>query len=116
MLPAIGPGIGLWYAQGGSRPEGCCAVEALLALEPGGHWVWSVIGLLSIPLLIVLNGLFVATEFSLVSVRKTRIEELVRQGVKGARSAEAALRHLDRSIAATQLGITLASIALGWTG
>jgi CBS domain containing-hemolysin-like protein len=91
-------------------------VEALLALEPGSHWAWSVLGLLSIPLLIALNGLFVATEFSLVSVRKTRIEELVRRGVKGARAAEAALAHLDRSIAATQLGITLASIALGWTG
>ncbi len=91
-------------------------MEALLALEPGSHWAWSVLGLLSIPLLIALNGLFVATEFSLVSVRKTRIEELVRQGAKGARSVEAALTHLDRSIAATQLGITLASIALGWTG
>jgi CBS domain containing-hemolysin-like protein len=79
-------------------------------------WLWDVFGLLSVPILIFINGLFVATEFSLVSVRKTRIEELVSRGVKGARSVEAALAHLDRSIAATQLGITLASIALGWTG
>jgi putative hemolysin len=79
-------------------------------------WLWDVLSLLSVPVLIFINGLFVATEFSLVSVRKTRIEELVRRGVKGARSVEAALAHLDRSIASTQLGITLASIALGWTG
>src|SRR5205085_2356500 len=55
-------------------------------------------------------------EFSLVAVRKTRIEELIKQGVKGARSVEAAIGHLNRSIAATQLGITLASIGLGFVG
>jgi CBS domain containing-hemolysin-like protein len=63
-----------------------------------------------------LNGLFVAAEFALVSVRKTRIEELVKRGVSGARSVELAMRKLDRSIAATQLGITLASIGLGFVG
>jgi CBS domain containing-hemolysin-like protein len=72
--------------------------------------------LLSVPILVALNGLFVAAEFSLVSVRKTRIEELVGRGVTGAKAVEEALAKLDRSIAATQLGITLASIALGWTG
>ena len=87
-----------------------------VALDPANPWLWDALGLLAVPVLICINGLFVATEFSLVSVRKTRIEELVRRGVKGARSVEAALAHLDRSIAATQLGITLASIALGWTG
>jgi CBS domain containing-hemolysin-like protein len=69
-----------------------------------------------VPALVVLNGLFVAAEFALVSVRKTRVEELVAQGVKGARAVEAAMRSLDRSIAATQLGITLASIGLGFVG
>jgi CBS domain containing-hemolysin-like protein len=92
-------------------------VSVLLALDlETHHWLWDVLGLLSIPVLVAVNGLFVATEFSLVSVRKTRIEELVRRGVTGARAVESALGKLDRSIAATQLGITLASIGLGWTG
>ena len=81
-----------------------------------GHWLWDVAGLLLIPALVALNGLFVAAEFSLVSVRKTRIEELIKRGIKSARSVEAALVRLDRSIAATQLGITLASIGLGFVG
>jgi CBS domain containing-hemolysin-like protein len=70
----------------------------------------------SIPALVLLNGLFVATEFALVSVRKTRVEEMVRLGVTSARSIEEAMNRLDRSIAATQLGVTLASIGLGWIG
>jgi CBS domain containing-hemolysin-like protein len=80
------------------------------------HWLWDVVGLLTVPALVLLNGLFVAAEFALVSVRKTRVEELVHQGVAGARAVESAMRHLDRSIAATQLGITLASIGLGFVG
>src|SRR5438067_6684859 len=71
---------------------------------------------LAIPVLVALNGLFVAAEFSLVAVRHTRIEELVRQGAPGALSVEQAIKRLDRSIAATQLGVTLASLALGWVG
>jgi len=73
-----------------------------------------VVRLLAVPLLVAMNGLFVAAEFALVAVRKTRIEEMVRSGQKGARTVEGAINHLDRSIAATQLGITLASISLGW--
>jgi CBS domain containing-hemolysin-like protein len=79
-------------------------------------WVWNLIGLMSVPALVVLNGLFVAAEFSLVAVRRTRVEEMVRQGVHRAKTLEEAIDRLDRSIAATQLGITLASIALGWVG
>jgi putative hemolysin len=82
----------------------------------GIAWLWSVLGLLSVPLFVVLNGLFVAAEFALVAVRKTRVEEMVHQGKKGAKGVEAAVANLDRSIAATQLGITLASLALGWAG
>jgi putative hemolysin len=84
--------------------------------EANGQWVLDVAGLLLIPALVVLNGLFVAAEFSLVSVRRTRIEELIHRGVGSARSVEAALNRMDRSIAATQLGITLASIGLGFVG
>ena len=88
----------------------------LLALAPEPHWVWDVLFLLSIPALILLNGLFVAAEFSLVAVRRTRIEQLVNAGVKKARYVESALAGINRTIAATQLGITLASIALGFVG
>jgi putative hemolysin len=94
---------------------GSILLAALDASGPGS-WVWNAVGLLSIPALVIVNGLFVAAEFALVSVRKTRVEELVARGVKGARAVEAAIRTLDRSIAATQLGITLASIGLGFVG
>ena len=80
------------------------------------HWNAQLLSLLAIPILILVNGFFVAAEFALVAVRKTRIEELVLKGVRSARAVETAIRSLDRSIAATQLGITLASIALGWVG
>jgi len=72
-----------------------------------------VLGLLAIPILIAINGYFVAIEFALVAVRKTRIEEMLQQGVRGARSVAAAQQNMNRSIAAAQLGITVASIALG---
>ncbi|MHB1422926.1 MAG: hemolysin family protein [Gemmataceae bacterium] len=85
-------------------------------LGTSSHWLWDIAGLLLIPALVLLNGLFVAAEFSLVSVRKTRIEELIERGVKSARLVESAMNRLDRSIAATQLGITLASIGLGFVG
>ncbi len=88
----------------------------MFAFGGEGHWLWDVLGLLTVPALVLLNGLFVAAEFALVSVRKTRVEEMVAHGVAGARAVESAMRHLDRSIAATQLGITLASIGLGFVG
>src|SRR5262249_33471584 len=97
------------------RAEDCHIVERLLlAAETDSTWVWSLLGILSIPALVALNAFFVAAEFSLVAVRKTRVEELLAQGAKGAGSAAAAIKHLNRTIAATQLGITLASIGLGW--
>src|SRR6266545_4141061 len=71
----------------------------------------SLLALLSIPVLVLLNA-----EFALVAVRRTRVEELVGQGVKGARAVQSATHHLDHSIAATQLGITFTSIGLGWVG
>src|SRR5262249_44660485 len=74
------------------------------------------LALLAVPALVALNGFFVAAEFALVAVRKTRIEEMVGQGVSRARAVQEAVANLDRSIASTQLGITLASIALGWIG
>ncbi|MBI4208479.1 MAG: HlyC/CorC family transporter [Deltaproteobacteria bacterium] len=71
---------------------------------------------LSIPLCIFLNAFFVAAEFALVAARRTRLQELANAGKGGAKAALASVKNLDTSIAATQLGITLASIALGWLG
>jgi CBS domain containing-hemolysin-like protein len=72
--------------------------------------------LVSILLLVVTNGFFVASEFALVSVRRTRLEA---RAAAGNRNARAALRLLDNPttfISAVQFGITLASLALGWIG
>lgn len=91
-------------------------MEMPLSLAADVSWVWTILGLLSVPLLVLLNALFVAAEFALVAVRRTRVEEMVNQGTSGALAVREAIQHLDRSIAATQLGITLASIALGWIG
>ena len=88
-----------------------------LAADPAGTtWAWTAAGLAAVPVLVALNGFFVAAEFALVAVRRTRVDEMVNQGRAGAAAARDAVAHLDRTIAATQLGITLASIALGWVG
>ncbi|HUR68656.1 MAG TPA: hemolysin family protein [Candidatus Thermoplasmatota archaeon] len=67
-------------------------------------------------LLVLLNGFFVAAEFSFVRVRGSQLEERVARGDKRARSAKYVLEHLDRYLSATQVGITLTSLALGWLG
>ena len=66
--------------------------------------------------LVLANGFFVAAEFALVGARKTRIEALVRAGSKPAIIARNAIGRLDHYLSATQLGITLASLGLGWVG
>ena len=67
-------------------------------------------------LLVLANGFFVATEFALVSVRRTRVQQLAADGNRRAHQVLGQLNHLDTYIAATQLGITMASLALGWIG
>src|SRR5512143_1113133 len=74
------------------------------------------LGLLFVIILVLINGFFVAAEFSLVSVRKTRIAERVAHGDNSAKAVQRATEDPDRFIAATQLGITLASLGLGWIG
>ncbi len=69
-----------------------------------------------IGILLFANGFFVAAEFSMVSVRKTRITQLMDEGIFSAKIAFEALKDLDKFIAAVQLGITISSIALGWVG
>lgn len=67
-------------------------------------------------LLVLLNAFFVAAEFSLVKVRPTRLEQLIRGGDGRARLALKMSQRLDAYLSATQLGITLASLGLGWVG
>ncbi|HEU4630412.1 MAG TPA: hemolysin family protein [Gemmatimonadaceae bacterium] len=67
-------------------------------------------------LLVAFNAFFVAAEFALVAVRRSRIDALAAEGDSKAATVQAALTHLDRYISGTQLGITLASLALGWIG
>src|SRR5579872_1074776 len=66
--------------------------------------------------LVCANGIFVAAEFSIVTVRKTRVDQLIAEGHSGARAVRRAVGAPDRYIAATQLGITMASLGLGWVG
>ncbi|MFC3861312.1 hemolysin family protein [Deinococcus antarcticus] len=72
------------------------------------------LGLLALFFLVLMNGYFVAAEFALVSVRRTRIEQLAEEGNAPARLTHRALQNLDLYIAATQLGITMASLAIGF--
>ncbi len=73
--------------------------------------LWRLAGLFA---LVFANGFFVAAEFSIVTVRKTRIDQLIAEGHRGARAVRRAVSAPDRYIAATQLGITMASLGLGW--
>ena len=65
---------------------------------------------------VLLNGFFVAAEFAIVKVRNTQIEPLAEKGNFRAGIAREILTHLDAYLSATQLGITMASLALGWIG
>ena len=73
--------------------------------------LWRLAGLMA---LVSANGFFVAAEFSIVTVRKTRIDQLIAEGHRRARAVRRAVTAPDRYIAATQLGITMASLGLGW--
>lgn len=70
----------------------------------------------SIAMLILANGFFVAAEFALVSMRETRIEEMIAAGRPGARAVRRLQENLDDFLPAVQFGVTLCSLALGWVG
>src|SRR3982750_3628398 len=74
------------------------------------------INLLVITLLIILTGFFVATEFAIVKVRTSRLEQLMAEGKKNADSAIKVVNHLDEYLSACQLGITVTALGLGWLG
>jgi CBS domain containing-hemolysin-like protein len=92
--------------QGGSSPSGSTPLGQTDVL-------WRV---LSVLLLIALNAFFVAAEFSIVSVRRSRIQQLVKAGDVRAKTVQDLQRTIDRLLSTTQLGITLSSLALGWIG
>lgn len=75
-----------------------------------------ILGLLSVFALVAANGFFVAAEFALVSMRPSRVEELVTKGRRNSKLLLHATENLNEYLAATQLGITLSSLALGWVG
>lgn len=89
--------------QGGSSSPSLAQTDVL----------WRV---LSVLLLITLNAFFVAAEFSIVSVRRSRIQQLVKAGDLRAKTVQDLQRTIDRLLSTTQLGITLSSLALGWIG
>ncbi len=70
----------------------------------------------AVALLILGNAFFVAAEFALVSIRQTRIEQMLADGVPGARAVLRLQREMDNFLPAVQLGVTLCSLALGWIG
>ncbi|HLP77848.1 MAG TPA: CNNM domain-containing protein, partial [Candidatus Paceibacterota bacterium] len=72
--------------------------------------------ILAVLFLVLLNGFFVAAEFALVKVRDTQLEGLVVKGHRRAKMARKILHNLDEALSSTQLGITLASLGLGWIG
>jgi len=67
-------------------------------------------------ILIILNAAFVLSEFALVKVRFTRLEELAAKGVASAKLAKKQVQHIDAYLSSIQLGITMASLGLGWVG
>ena len=90
-----------------------------LADAPFTHWDTPgvLIGkLLVIAVLVGLNGFFVACEFAIIKVRASQLDELVEEGDARARFAKYVRGHLDAYLSATQLGVTVASLALGWLG
>ncbi len=72
--------------------------------------------LLLIALLIALTAFFVATEFAIVKIRSSRIDQLVEEGKAGAKAAKHVITHMDEYLSACQLGITVTALGIGWLG
>src|SRR5579864_1599392 len=78
--------------------------------------ILTLLKILAVLLLVLMNGFFVAAEFALVRVRETQLDALVARGQRGARMARHIVRNLNSYLSATQLGITMASLGLGYLG
>ncbi len=109
-------GSGEVFLTSFSRPE-CISVDrvrnAMLTTEMHGLPLMQVV---AVAMLILANAFFVAAEFAMVSVRDTRIEQMLAAGVPGARAVRRLQQDLDYFLPAVQLGVTLCSLALGWIG
>ena len=80
------------------------------------NWLWVAVKIIAVIFLVGLNGFFVAAEFALVKVRGTQLQPLLAKGHRRAKVARHVVNNLDAFLSACQLGITLASLALGWVG
>ncbi|MFH0346674.1 hemolysin family protein [Bacillus vallismortis] len=74
------------------------------------------LNLIIFAILIVLTAFFVATEFAIVKIRTSKIDQLILEGKKGAVSAKKVVTHLDEYLSACQLGITVTALGIGWVG
>ncbi len=102
-----------------SIPSFVLATSQPLAADIAQHWDSPgriLLQLAVIALLVFLNGFFVAAEFALVKIRSSQLETLTAEGNKRAASAQYVTSRLDAYLSACQLGITLASLGLGWVG
>lgn len=88
----------------------------LIVLSPSMTAADTATRLLAVLMLIGINAFFVAAEFSIVAVRRSRISQLVSGGDTQAKTVQSLQRSIDRLLSTTQLGITLSSLALGWIG
>src|SRR3954452_18350866 len=84
--------------------------------ETSSTLFWPVLGIGLVILLVLLNGFFVCAEFAFVAVRRSRIEALANEGKAGARRLLRVLDNLTAYLSAAQVGVTLASLGLGWVG
>lgn len=75
-----------------------------------------IVSLLFIAVLIALTAFFVATEFAIVKIRSSRIDQLVEEGKPGAKAAKHVVTHMDEYLSACQLGITVTALGIGWLG
>ncbi len=99
-------------SEAGSRGRGVAGVGTLVEQS-----LSLILGKLAAVLaLVAANGFFVAAEFALVGVRRSRIDELVAHGQRRAALLRRAVENLDANLAATQLGVTISSLGLGWIG
>jgi magnesium and cobalt exporter, CNNM family len=88
----------------------------MVATHPPGELTRVLLEILLVLGLVLLNGFFVAAEFALVKIRETQLDMLVAKGNSRARIARSIISNLNAYLSATQLGITMASLGLGWAG
>jgi CBS domain containing-hemolysin-like protein len=89
----------------------------MLIAAAEGEPLWIMLtSLLTVPVLILFNFFFIASQFALVALRRTRVEEMTQQGVPGAPAVARAMEKLDHCIAATMLGMVIVGLLLGWIG